>query len=178
MVLFVGQLLPHKKPEFLIEAYYILCTYLMPGAKLMLVGNARLGRYRRALQSLVKELSLPGAVMTGHVSSGELASLYRRASVFATASEHEGFCVPVLEAMSFDVPVLARRFAAIPETVGTAGLLLHPDDPPSVAAEALAVLIEDQALRGEVVARGRERVDHFDVDESRAILMEHLLSLV
>ena len=127
LVLFVGQLLPHKRPDLLLQAYHVLTTYLMPDAHLVLLGPARLERYHRGLQTLAAELNLHRAQITGWLTREQLAAYYRRADVFATMSEHEGVCVPLLEAMSFDVPVVARAYGAIPETMGDAGLLLPPE---------------------------------------------------
>ena len=126
LVLFVGQLLPHKRPDLLIEAFHILATYLVPDVNLMLVGAGRLPAYRRALDHFIFELNLAQASIVGSVSDAELAAFYRRADLFVTASEHEGFCVPLVEAMAFEVPIVARTNAAIPETVADAGILLPP----------------------------------------------------
>jgi glycosyltransferase involved in cell wall biosynthesis len=178
VVLFVGQLLPHKRPDFLLQAYHALTTYLDPEAHLILVGSPRLPRYTAALELLVRELHLPRAWITGRVGDDELVAFYRRADLFVTASEHEGFCAPLLEAMAFDVPVLARSFAAIPETVQDAALLLAPDDGPLVMAEAMRLALEDDALRAGLVRRGRRRLAHFAPDAARAALVSHLMELV
>ena len=178
VVLFVGQLLPHKRPDFLVGMFHVLVTYLVPGAHLVLVGAHRLPRYTRALTSLIAELNLERVRVTGPVSAGELAAWYRRADVFVTASEHEGFCVPLLEAMAFDVPVVARRFAAVPETLGDAGLLLPPDAPVTVAAEAVARLLRDGPLRRRLTGRGRDRLSRFDPEAARATVLTHLLSVM
>lgn len=162
VVLFVGQLLPHKHPEFLVHAFHVLSTYLRPDAALVLVGAPRLARYAEALAFDVAELNLRRVLITGAVSDAELAAWYRRASVFATATEHEGLCVPLLEAMAFDLPVVARALAAVPETLGGAGVLLPPDGSPTLAAEAVDRVLADPALRAELVRRGRERVGAFE----------------
>ena len=155
----------------------MLTTYLVPGANLALLGPGRLERYRDALVSLARELNLRGARIPGWLTQAELAAYYRRADLFATMSEHEGVCVPLLEAMSFDVPVLARAFAAIPETMGEAGLLLPPGEDAMLVAEALAALLGETALRLELVRRGRARVDDFDAGTARATFLGHLASV-
>jgi glycosyltransferase involved in cell wall biosynthesis len=162
VILSVGQLLPHKRPDFLIETFHILSTYLLPEANLILVGPERLPAYAAALQTQVDELHLDQVWITGSVSRPALAALFRRADVFVTASEHEGFCVPLLEAMSFGLPFVARRFAAIPETAGDAGLILDPDDGPAVAAEVLALLLQDRDLAQTLSAKGGKRIRDFD----------------
>jgi len=178
LVLFVGQLLPHKRPDLLLHAYHILTTYLMPEAHLVLLGPARLERYQRALQTLATELNLHRARIPGWVTREQLAAYYRRAAVFVTMSEHEGVCVPLLEAMSFGVPVVARAYGAIPETMGDAGLLLPAGDDPFLVAEAIAEVLRSDGLRTELVRRGRERLGCFDVEIARATFLRHLVELV
>jgi glycosyltransferase involved in cell wall biosynthesis len=175
VILAVGQLLPHKRIDFLVDAFYILSTYLIPEAQLLLVGPHRLEPYHSAIQRQIDELHLERVWVTGAVPTNALATLFRKADVFATASEHEGFCVPLLEAMAFDLPFLARRFTAVPETVGSAGLVVEPDDGPATAAEALATLINDATLRQELVARGRRRLADFDVNLAKQAWQEALL---
>jgi glycosyltransferase involved in cell wall biosynthesis len=177
VVLFVGQLLPHKRPDLLLQAFHVLTTYLIPEAHLVLVGPTRLEPYRRALEDLVGEMKLD-AHITGWVSDAELAAFYRAATCFVTLSEHEGVCVPLLEAMAFDVPVIARAFAAVPETMGEAGILLPPDDDPVMVAEAISWLASDESVRGRLVAQGRARLRAFDPEAAQATFLSHLSEVV
>jgi L-malate glycosyltransferase len=174
LVLFVGQLLPHKRPDLLLQAYHVLVTYLLPEARLVLLGPARLARYHQALVTLAAELNLHRAGIPGWLSAEQLAAYYRQADVFTTMSEHEGVCVPILEAMTFDLPVVARAFGAIPETMGGAGLLLPGEDDPVLVAEALAELLTVAPLRAEVVGRARRRLEGIDVGEAHATFLRHL----
>lgn len=178
MAVFVGQFLPHKRPDLLVQAFHVLLTYLVPDAHLVLAGPATLAPYHRAVWLLAHELNLRTVWFAGRVSDAELISFYRRSDVFVTASEHEGFCVPLLEAMSFDLPVIARAHAAIPETLGGAGLLLPPDDDPVLLAEAMAAVMTDDGLRGELSRRGRGRLADFSPDNARAEFLRHLLEVV
>ena len=141
------------------------------------MGPGRLERYREALATLARELNLHGARIPGWLTQEQLAAYYRRCDLFATMSEHEGVCVPLLEAMSFDVPVVARAYAAIPETMDKAGLLLPPDGDAMLIAEALAALLGEGPLRSELVRRGRARVEDFDADSARATFLGHLASV-
>jgi glycosyltransferase involved in cell wall biosynthesis len=175
LILFVGQLLPHKRPELLLQAYHVLTRYLLPDAHLVLLGPSRNERYYRALLTLADELNLHRARIPGWLTIEQLVAHYRTASVFATMSEHEGVCVPLLEAMSFDVPVVARAFAAIPDTMGGGGLLLPPDDDPVLVAEALAEVLTNAGLATELVQRGRARLADFDTKQANATFLAHLL---
>jgi glycosyltransferase involved in cell wall biosynthesis len=174
VVLFVGQLLPHKRPDYLVEAFYILSTHLLPEAHLIMVGAGRLPRYRHLLQTFIDELELTTVWLTGHVSDAELAAFYRRADAFATTSEHEGFCAPLLEAMSFDVPIVARAFGAVPDTLGDAGLLVGCHDGPAVFAEALAEVIDNRTSAADLVRRGHHQMARFDASQTRAAMVRQL----
>ncbi|MCJ7439870.1 MAG: glycosyltransferase [Acidimicrobiia bacterium] len=161
VVLFVGQLLPHKRVEQLLLACHILVTYLRPDANFIAAGPRRLAPYVSVLDRLVSTLGLNTAMLPGRVRTDELVAFYERADLFVTLSAHEGFCIPLLEAMSFDLPILACDRAAIPETLGGAGFLLPPDPSPTLVAEAMAELLEDAALRADLSARGRARLASF-----------------
>jgi glycosyltransferase involved in cell wall biosynthesis len=177
LILYVGQLLPHKRPDLLLQAFHILSTYRIPEAHLALVGPARLEAYRQALTTFVSETNLHRARIPGWVTMEQVAAHYRRADVFVTMSEHEGVCVPLLESMSFDVPVVARAFGAIPETMGNAGLLLPPVDDPALCAEALAEVLTVDAVRGELIRRGRSRAEECNVQVAHASFLAHLASV-
>jgi len=174
LLLYVGQLLPHKRPDLLLAAYHVLTTYLRPDAHLALLGPARLEAYHHALQTFSSELNLSGATITGWLAPEQLAAYYSKADVFVTMSEHEGFCVPLLEAMSFDVPVVARAFGAIPDTMGNAGLLLPPEEDPVLVAEALAEMLESDGLRKELIRRGQQRLPAFDLETANATFLDHV----
>jgi glycosyltransferase involved in cell wall biosynthesis len=171
LVLSVGQLLPHKRPDLVVQAYHVLVTYLLPDAHLALVGPARLPRYRRALQTFVYELNLAYAWITGPVSDAELVAFYRRADVFVSASEHEGFGVPLVEAMAFGVPIVTQASAAIPETIGNAGIVLPPIGDPVLLAEAVAEVLTDLSLAERLRRRGTERLERFSPDKARSLFL-------
>jgi L-malate glycosyltransferase len=178
LVLYVGQLLPHKRPDLLLQAYHVLTTFLMPEAHLVLLGAVRLERYGRALLALAAELNLHGATIPGWLPADQLAAYYRRADVFVTMSEHEGVCFPLLEAMSFGVPVVARDFGAIPETLGGAGVLLPAEDDVFLIAETLAEVLTDAAVRAKLIDRGLARSAAVSADDARATFLGHLVGLV
>lgn len=176
--LFVGQLLPHKRPDLLVKAFHFLSTYLRPDAHLFLVGAPRLPAYAAALHALVLELNLSSIHLVGAVNDHSLAAFYRGCDVFVTASEHEGFCIPLLEAMAFDLPIVARDHAAIPETLGDAGMLLDAGSGAAMIAEAMAAVGEDSALTATLAERGRRRLTAFEAGHSRAVFLDNVLELV
>lgn len=173
-VLFVGRVAPHKRHEDLIRVFCHLKRAVRPDSRLLLVGSARgTEPYLDALEAYVQRLGLSEVVFVGHVGSAEWAACYRCASVYLSMSEHEGFGVPLLEAMHFDVPVIAYKAAAVPETLGGAGLMLTARNH-AATAELIALLDEDRELRARVVARQRERLREFMPDRIRDRLAQLL----
>jgi glycosyltransferase involved in cell wall biosynthesis len=123
--------------------------------------------YPRALQRFAQRVGVGEAVrITGMVSAGALAAYYRVADVFVCASEHEGFCVPVVEAMHLGLPVVAHASAALPETVGEAGLVLSDRSPLALATAAHRV-VTDSRLRDHLVGAGRARARAFSLEAGR-----------
>lgn len=178
IVLFVGQMMPHKRPELLIETYHALLAYHEPQAGLVMAGvDNRLPPYRRAMQLIIDHLNLPNTWITGTIPLEFLSAMYQMADVFVTMSEHEGFCAPLVEAMGFDLPVIARDFGAIGETLGGAGVLLPKDAGPLLVAEAISAVVNDSSMRRELVAAGRKRVAAFDPDVARATFLDHIRSV-
>ena len=162
--LFVGRLAPNKCQHDVIGAFAAYRAIFDPEARLSLVGGRTSALYRRVLEQLVDELGLGGCVdLVDAVPFPALLAYYRAADVFVSLSQHEGFFVPVLEAMHLGVPVVARGAAAVPETVGDGGLVLPGDaaDDPVVVASAVHRVLTDRTLRDRLVAAGHGRVEHF-----------------
>lgn len=162
-ILFVGRLSPHKRQEEIIRAFALYRRHRANDARLVLVGEPITSAYAELLRRLADELA-PGAVtFESGLSPQALGQRYRNADAFLCLSEHEGFCVPVLEAFHFGLPVIARPAGAIPETVGDAALLV--DDPDlAVVAELVHLAITDQGLCAELRRRGRARLDAYAPD--------------
>lgn len=160
-ILFVGRVSPNKCFEDVILTFYYFKRFIEPEARLFLVGSAKgLEIYLEFLQALMERLGLADVFFTGHVSNAQLMAHYRCASVYLSMSEHEGFGVPLLESMHFDVPVVAYKAAAIPETLDGSGVLVKEKDHMAVA-ELMGVLLERENLRSRIVARQRERLQDF-----------------
>jgi glycosyltransferase involved in cell wall biosynthesis len=172
--LFVGRLAANKCQHDVVRAFALYRRVYDQAARLHIVGPAPADAYRAALEELVATLGLRGAVaITGGVSSEVLAAYYRAADVFVCLSEHEGFCVPLLEAMSNRVPVVALAAAAVPETLGDGGLLLRSKQPALVAA-AVHRVVSDTAVRDGLVAAGARRLAAFALPRTRARWLEVL----
>jgi glycosyltransferase involved in cell wall biosynthesis len=174
--LFVGRMVPNKRLEdifFLAELYK---RNIDSQYRFVFVGRTDgIPNYYAALRALVVRLEmLPERFLfTGQVNDWELAAYYRSASVYMSLSEHEGFCVPVLEAMAAGVPVFARDSGAVGETLGGAGVTWSPKDL-EFASELLGQLAFDEQLRSRVVARQYRRVEDFSEPRLIARLKELL----
>jgi glycosyltransferase involved in cell wall biosynthesis len=161
-VLFVGRLAPHKRQDLVIRAFARWRAAKRPEGRLVLVGTPLSEEFAVTLRALADELA-PGAVTFERgVSRERLTEHYRGAEAFLCMSEHEGFCIPLLEAFHFGVPVLARELGAIGEVVGDAGVLLAPDDSLATVAEALEIVSSDAELRSVLRARGEDRLRVYD----------------
>lgn len=164
-VLFVGRVSPNKKFEDLILTFYYLKRFVRPDARLFLVGAAQgMETYGEFLQTLVRRLDLHDVFFTGHIDSAKLVAYYRTATVYLSMSEHEGFGVPLLESMHFGVPVVAYAAAAVPETLGESGVLVH-DKNYAAIAEFIGLLAEDTKLRERIVLQQRKRLADFSPDK-------------
>jgi glycosyltransferase involved in cell wall biosynthesis len=156
--LFVGRCAPNKAQHRLIEALVIHGRSYGGRVRLRLVGAGSPPAYRDALERLAAAAGVADAVeLHDSVPAATLASWYREADVFVSASAHEGFCVPVLEAMRFGLPVVARAAGAVPETAGGAAVLV-PGDSASALAVAAERVHADPALADRLAAAGRARV--------------------
>lgn len=169
--LFVGRIAPNKCQHDVVGAFAVYRRLFDPDATLTLVGAPSSYRYLQAIRQLIAELGLSGCVRhLDSVALPELLEQYQRADVLVCLSEHEGFCVPLLEAMAAGVPVVALRAAAVSETVGGAALLVDDKDPLVVAA-AVDELLGDPDRRTRQVASGQGRAAQFALTETSSQLV-------
>jgi len=163
-ILFAGRIAPNKKQEDLIAAFYEFHKNYHSQSRLILVGNeAGMESYGRELRQYVSALGLGSdeVVFTGHVSFERLLGFYQVADVFLSLSEHEGFGVPLVEAMRFSVPIVAFDAAAVGETLGGSGILLDNKEPAYVS-RVLRELQTHYQLKEEIVAGQKRRCGDFD----------------
>jgi glycosyltransferase involved in cell wall biosynthesis len=170
--LFVGRIVPNKKIEDHIKLAEHYKRYVDEQYRFIFVGKTdATPKYYAAVQSLIERFRMPEGrfIFTGPVPDDDLATYYRMANVYISLSEHEGFCVPLLEAMAADVPVLAYSAAAVPDTLGGAGVQFAPKDL-EYAAELLGELAYNDTLRAQVIAGQRRRLADFGDDRIRTEL--------
>lgn len=170
--LFVGRIAPNKRIEDHIRLAEHYKRYVDAFYRFIFVGRYdAVPRYYSMIRALMTEYRLlhERFIFTGPVSDDELAAYYRHAAVYISLSEHEGFCAPLLEAMAADVPILAYSAAAVPETLGGAGVQFAPKDL-EYAAELAGLLAFDDTVRRDVLAGQRRRLADFGDDRILADL--------
>ncbi|WP_419926511.1 glycosyltransferase [Candidatus Poriferisocius sp.] len=176
-VLFVGRLVPNKCQHDLIAAFAVLSRF-RPRSRLVLVGDASPPRYLQSLRYLARRLDVHDRVVfAGKVSNQGLLHWYQTSDVFACASEHEGFGVPLVEAMASGLPVVAYDAAAVAETVGDSGIVLK-DKRPLTMALALHRVLGDGRLNQCLRDQGIESAQRFDISVTREQMWTALKDLL
>jgi glycosyltransferase involved in cell wall biosynthesis len=178
-ILFVGRIVPNKKIEDHIRLAEMYKRYVDSYYRFIFVGRYDgLPRYYSQVRALIAEYQmLPDRFwFTGPVPDEDLAAFYRWSDAYVSLSEHEGFCVPLVEAMAADVPIVAYAAGAVPETLGGAGLLFTPKDL-EVAAELLGSVVYDRDVRAGVLEGQRRRLQDFTPNRIEERLCQILSSL-
>ncbi len=158
---FVGRLSPNKRHQDIIRAFAWYKQYLNPRSRLLLIGeNRNCWRYTYSMTQLVKSYSIEDVVFSGSINDSELAAAYNLTDVFICMSEHEGFCVPLLEAMHFNIPVIAFDAGAVSETLGGSGLVLKTKNPVEVA-ELVELIRSNKSFRTAILAKQQKRLHEF-----------------
>ncbi|MBV8886714.1 MAG: glycosyltransferase [Chroococcidiopsidaceae cyanobacterium CP_BM_RX_35] len=161
-LLFVGRLSPNKRQDHLLEAFAHYLT-MDRNARLIIVGSHETKNpYWTHIVNTTRKLGLTGhVIVTGQVNDSQLLAFYRTAHLFWSMSEHEGFCVPLVESMWFDIPVLAYKSSAVPETMGEAGIIFTSKDDFIKVAALAKLLVKDKDLRLKVIEAQRKRRERF-----------------
>lgn len=173
-ILFVGRVTPNKKQEDLIKAFYCYKRFVNPKARLLLVGKYRDDEaYVKLLRELLAELQVEDVYLIGHVTQAELNAFYKLADLLLCLSEHEGFCVPAVESMYFQLPILAYNCTALPYTLGNSGILINEKRYAEIA-EMMQIIVEHSALREDILARQTARLAAFQQEVVLKTLFEYL----
>jgi glycosyltransferase involved in cell wall biosynthesis len=171
VILSVGRLAPHKRPDLVLEAFGLYRSGSAPDARLFMVGEPLSPAYEAEL----RELAGAGVEITGRVTQARLNELWATADALVSMSEHEGFCVPLLESFHAEVPAIARPEGGMPEVGGDAVLWVEDGDP-AVAAELIHMAVTDDELREELARRGRKRAEEYSPEHAAERLREAVSS--
>ena len=176
-IIFVGRIAPHKKQEDIIKIFYYY-TKINPNSRLILVGSFNgAEKYYEQLNLLLDRLKLENVYITGQINFRELISYYRIADVFISMSEHEGFCVPILESMYFDIPIIANNSSGIPYTLENSGILVNKKNYIEIA-EMVNILIKDSELQKKIVRKQKERLKYFNRYDIKKIFKSYIESVI
>lgn len=173
----VGRVAPNKAIEEIIRLFYVYNRYINPQSRLHIVGSRYISSYNNYLDTLITELGIAEKVMfAGQVSDSQLKTYYRACDLYLAASHHEGFCVPLVESMYFDLPILAHKATAIPETLGQAGVL-YTHLGYQEAAEMAHLMVTDETLRQQIIRKQKERWHELGPLQAEAALQQALARL-
>lgn len=179
LILSVGRVVENKRQHLQVEAYSILKSMqgeqILP--QLFIVGGTTSPEYHQQLQRQINELGLEDDVfLPGKCSDGELRWLYQNADCYWCTSEHEGFCIPLVEAGVFELPVVAFASSNIPSTLGEAGLILDQPRPDWLAATTLK-LLEDRPLQLKLKSAGKKNLQRYQAETLSPKLYQYLISI-
>jgi len=178
-ILFVGRLVPNKRQDDLIRAFSAYHHLINSHSRLILVGTeAHAPGYRLELESMAAALNLAACVhLPGAVSREELGGFYRAADVFLCLSEHEGFCIPLVEAMAFDLPVVAYRSTGVPYAMGGAGVMVSAKRY-DLIAELIEVVVRNEAVRSRLLQGQRRRLKELAPDRFAGTLRKRIQQMI
>ena len=174
-ILFVGRVVPNKTQEDIIKSFYYYKKYANGDSRLILVGNDNgFKNYSDLLKRLVTELGLENDVIfSGHIKFEEILAFYKVADLFLCMSEHEGFCVPLVESMLFKVPILAYNSSAIKETLGNSGVLVNKKDY-FLISELMNFILSDENIKKEIIKKQNKRLEDFQLEKVEKQLLEFI----
>jgi len=173
-LLFVGRMIPNKRVEDIIKLFYCYHKYINSKSQLILVGEYRgFERYYDSLENLIARLLLEDVHFTGHVEFEELIAYYKMADVYISMSEHEGFCVPILEAFHFQKPVVAYNSSAVPYTMRGGGVLVNHKNF-SLIAELIHHILSQSSLKEEIIASQNKALASLQQERSDRLLLKYV----
>lgn len=173
-ILFTGRIAPNKKQEDVINAFYHYKKYYNPKARLFLVGNSKgMESYQKRLEDYVVALGVEDVVFTGHIPFDQILAYYSLADLFLCMSNHEGFCVPVVEAMQFGIPIVAYNSSAVPDTLQDGGIVTDTNNPLEVAG-IMNYLLTNNQLRRTILENQKSRLASLSHEVVEAQFLDYL----
>lgn len=173
-IIFVGRIAPNKKQEDVIKSFYYYKKHIDKDARLFLVGSHNgTEKYYAKLRGFVKQINLKDIYFTGHIPFEDIIAYYKIADVFLCMSEHEGFCVPLLESMYFSVPVIAFNSTAIPYTMGDSGIILDSKNYTDYS-EAIREIMNNSRYKQEIIEKQRQNLHRFKKETTAEIFKSNL----
>ena len=179
-ILFVGRIVPNKRIDVLIKVLFYIKKYISPLVRLIVVGKTTsLPNYYESLIRLADEFYLkPEEInFTGHIPDEEMFALYKASDVFLSLSEHEGFGLPFVESMIFDLPIIAYKSTAVPYTLGDSGVLINDNESVDKIGELVHLVAHDEALRKTILKSQRKQLEEYKSTDLRKFLLKSFKGL-
>ncbi|MDE5753061.1 MAG: glycosyltransferase family 4 protein [Oscillospiraceae bacterium] len=177
-LIFVGRIAPNKKQEDVIAIFAYYKKYINPKSRLIFVGNpGGMEKYYQRLENYVQALELEDVIFTGHIKFPEILAYYKIADLFLCMSEHEGFCVPLVEAMYFNVPVIAYRSCAVPETLGTGGCVVDSKNPAEISL-LIQKILSNPEWRQKIIQNQQKRLEDFQYEKIKNLFAGQLAAFL
>jgi L-malate glycosyltransferase len=175
--IFTGRVSPNKCHQDIIQAFSVYKSHVNPHSRLLLVGDVRnCHKYAQTVMDLVRKQGISDVVFTGMIDDDEWAALFRMADLFVCMSEHEGYCVPLLEAMYFDVPIIAYDAGAVAGTLDGAGLLVKEKNPIAIA-ELADLVITDHEFKNQILSGQQNRLKSYRNTDFCGLVSKRLMDL-
>lgn len=173
-IVFVGRVAPNKKHEDIIKVFDYYKKYINPTSRLILVGSYdKRDKYYRKLAEYVEQLGTQDVIFTGHTKFDEILGYYKSADIFLCMSEHEGFCIPVVEAMHFQVPVVAYASTAVPYTMQNQGAIID-DKNPAYVARVIDKIVKIKKLQNRIIETQNEGLKQYEYSRVRQQFIDYL----
>ena len=173
-IIFVGRIAPNKCQQDIISAFDEYQKYFNEKSRLFIVGNsAGFENYETQLKEYTAKLGTKNVIFTGHIKFDDILAYYHLSDLFLCQSEHEGFCVPLVEAMFFNKPIVAYDSSAIGWTLGGSGFLMKEKNPLETAA-VMNRILTDSELKETILANQRERLGDFQYDKVKALFWKYM----
>ena len=177
-IIFVGRVAPNKKIENILKAVYLFKKLICQNVQLHIVGmHSGMEEYMKILKSLARDYGFESSIFTNFVSNEELVSYYQIADLFLCLSEHEGFCVPLVEAMKMQVPVIALNRGAIAETLSYGGILFNKIDY-KYLVELMSEVVFNDDLKTDLITKGKQRFQDFNLEVNEKLLYKYLEKVI
>lgn len=177
-ILFTGRIVPNKKQEDVIRSFALYKKYYNPKSRLILIGAySGIERYYEQLQLYTDTIRVDDVIFTGKISFTQILAYYELADVFLCMSEHEGFCIPLIEAMVFQTPIIAYDSCAISETMGCGGILLKEKNFLEIAG-LVNYVMKNPDIRENIIKKQREKLEMMSYDRVVSILWDEIKKLL
>lgn len=173
-IIFTGRIAPNKKQEDIIEVFTYYQRFYNPKSRLFLVGSYHnMEKYLKRLKNYARQLGVNNVIFTGHIPFDEILAYYHLADIFLCMSEHEGFCIPLVEAMYFQIPVIAQSGTGVTGTLGDGGILLKEKNPLETAG-LIDYVQGHPEVRQALIESGKRRLEDFSTNRMEHLFMNYL----